>query len=113
MKPGRPNLLAGEGLRCRARNTAQIPVKFEIVSSNYSVFFRGRDDILIDENQEKAMEVFVGIMMVVTILAVIGKVVLAFRIKPRTMTPEQGTFQLRPRSSRTEFGKRKPEQGMQ
>lgn len=59
------------------------------------------------------MEVFVGIMMVVTILAVIGKVVLAFRVKPRTMTPEQGTFQPRPRSSRPEFGKRKPQRGMQ
>lgn len=57
------------------------------------------------------MEMFVGIIMVATVLAVIIRVIVEFRVKPRAMKQEQGTFTPQPRSTRAEFGKRK-QQGM-
>ena len=55
------------------------------------------------------MEMFAGIIMVATVLAVIIRVIVAFRVKPRGTQPEP--FTPLPRSTRVEFGKRK-QQGM-
>lgn len=57
------------------------------------------------------METFVVVLMISTVLAVLGKVVLVFREKPKTMKRDHDTFQPAPRITRVEFGKRKP-QGM-
>lgn len=57
------------------------------------------------------METFVVVLMISTVLAVLGKVVLVFREKPKSMQSEQGTFQHGPGGTRVTFGKRKP-QGM-
>jgi hypothetical protein len=57
------------------------------------------------------MEMFAGIIMVTTALAILIRVVVAFHYKPRVRTQEQNNFAPQPRSTRVEFGKRKS-QGM-
>jgi hypothetical protein len=90
----------------------QIPDNFEMHSIDCSAFLIRAGDILKGLSLEKEnMETFVVVLMATTILAVLGKVVVVFLEKPKMMEREHGALLPVQKSSRVEFGKRKP-QGM-